>query len=106
MYLWHTPMGASSVCFTSKMVTANVFWDSLERLALSKPIRSAATVHKDYLVSSSYILSVMRGIVSAGNGHLLRVSEICPRLATFWPFYIHRCTYIGANAEPRTIPRY
>ena len=29
-----------------------------------------------------------RRVVSAANPHLLRFSQICPRLDTFWPFYI------------------
>ena len=31
-----------------------------------------------------------RGSVSAANTHLLSISQICPGLATFWPFYILR----------------
>ena len=29
-------------------------------------------------------------LVSAANPHLLRISQICPRLATFWPFSLLR----------------
>ena len=34
--------------------------------------------------------STLHKHVSAANPHLLRCSQICPRLATFWPFYILR----------------
>ena len=60
------------------MVNQSVLWDSIERLALSKSIDTAATVNKDHSVSLGYILSVKRLQRTFGALHAKDPGPACP----------------------------